>query len=83
MKTIGNGWTNGSETLSDTRRVVKPEPREFEAPQEDTKNVDLKTEFARRGIQVIVKLANIHLTPEKPEYGGGTWHGEGQLVCPH
>ncbi|KAF8647121.1 hypothetical protein AX16_006953 [Volvariella volvacea WC 439] len=25
------------------------------------------------------KLANIHLTPEKPEYGGGTWHVEGQL----
>ena len=31
-------------------------------------------------MQVIVKLANIHLTPEKPEYPGGTWHVEGQLV---
>ncbi|GKT95629.1 hypothetical protein Ct61P_13479 [Colletotrichum tofieldiae] len=30
-------------------------------------------------IQVIVKLANIHLTPEKPTYGGGPWHIEGQL----
>ncbi|KAG9124132.1 hypothetical protein FRC07_012717 [Ceratobasidium sp. 392] len=30
-----------------------------------------------RTIQVIVKLANIHLTPEKPEYGGGSWHVEG------
>ncbi|KAG9022000.1 hypothetical protein FS837_006801 [Tulasnella sp. UAMH 9824] len=28
-------------------------------------------------IQVIVKLANIHLTPEKPEYPGGSWHVEG------
>ncbi|RDB26315.1 hypothetical protein Hypma_006638 [Hypsizygus marmoreus] len=28
---------------------------------------------------VIVKLASIHLTPEKPEYGGGTWHVDGQL----
>ena len=28
-------------------------------------------------MQVIVKLANIVLTPEKPEYGGGTWHVEG------
>jgi hypothetical protein len=26
-----------------------------------------------------VKLANIHLTPEKPSYDGGTWHVEGQL----
>ncbi|KAJ3492053.1 hypothetical protein NLG97_g5484 [Lecanicillium saksenae] len=30
-------------------------------------------------IQVIVKLASIHLTPEKPSYGGGSWHVEGQL----
>ncbi|KPM39634.1 hypothetical protein AK830_g6934 [Neonectria ditissima] len=30
-------------------------------------------------IQVIVKLANIHLTPEKPTYDGGSWHVEGQL----
>lgn len=29
--------------------------------------------------QVIVKLANIHLTPEKPTYDGGSWHIEGQL----
>lgn len=28
-------------------------------------------------IQVIVKLANIHLTPEKPRYEGGSWHIEG------
>ncbi|EJD36706.1 hypothetical protein AURDEDRAFT_154543 [Auricularia subglabra TFB-10046 SS5] len=27
-----------------------------------------------RDIQVIVKLANIILTPEKPEYPGGSWH---------
>ncbi|KAF5678270.1 hypothetical protein FHETE_1244 [Fusarium heterosporum] len=30
-------------------------------------------------VQVIVKLANIHLTPEKPSYDGGSWHIEGQL----
>ncbi|KID79318.1 uncharacterized protein G6M90_00g020900 [Metarhizium brunneum] len=30
-------------------------------------------------IQVIVKLANIHLTPDKPSYDGGSWHIEGQL----
>ncbi|KAF4439810.1 hypothetical protein F53441_12480 [Fusarium austroafricanum] len=30
-------------------------------------------------VQVIVKLANIHLTPEKPTYDGGSWHIEGQL----
>lgn len=30
-------------------------------------------------IQVIVKLANIHLTPDSPSYDGGSWHIEGQL----
>ena len=29
-------------------------------------------------IQCIIKLANIILTPEKPEYPGGKWHIEGQ-----
>jgi len=33
----------------------------------------------RNRLQVIVKLANIHLTPEKPTYDGGSWHIEGQL----
>jgi hypothetical protein len=30
-----------------------------------------------RQLQVIVKLANIHLTPENPSYDGGSWHIEG------
>jgi hypothetical protein len=42
---------------------------------------DIWRDYKERGLQVIVKLANIHLTPEKPEYGGGAWHVEGQLVC--
>ncbi|EPT06268.1 hypothetical protein FOMPIDRAFT_1110227 [Fomitopsis schrenkii] len=31
-------------------------------------------DFRGKTMQVIVKLSNIVLTPEKPEYGGGTWH---------
>lgn len=38
--------------------------------------VNLRRDFRR--LQIIVKLANIHLTPEKPEYAGGSWHVEGQ-----
>ena len=38
--------------------------------------VNLRKEFGK--VQIIVKLANIHLTPEKPEYEGGSWHVEGQ-----
>ena len=43
--------------------------------------VDIKRDYAHRGLQVVVKLANIELTPEKPTYEGGTWHVEGQMVC--
>ncbi|KAJ7121240.1 hypothetical protein C8R43DRAFT_1033512 [Mycena crocata] len=37
--------------------------------------------YSLRGktIQCIIKLANIHLTPENPEYKGGSWHVEGML----
>jgi hypothetical protein len=36
------------------------------------KSVHLKRDYGHRGLQVIVKLANIELTPDKPEYEGGT-----------
>ena len=40
--------------------------------------VDLKG----RTLQCIVKLANIHLTPDKPTYPGGSWHVEGTHPYP-
>ena len=73
----------------DTRRVVRPEPGIFAPPKSlgeqglTGDKVDLQKEYADRGLQIIVKLANIHLTPEKPKYDGGTWHVEGQLVRVH
>jgi hypothetical protein len=82
--------------VRDTRRVVRPEPGQFELPgvkqgglgtdgteSSNEKRVDLKREFGDRGLQIIVKLSSIHLTPENPSYGGGTWHVEGQLVRVH
>jgi hypothetical protein len=33
--------------------------------------------FRDKGLQVIVKLASIELTPENPQYPGGSWHVEG------
>ncbi|KAH8826721.1 hypothetical protein DL96DRAFT_1603936 [Flagelloscypha sp. PMI_526] len=38
-----------------------------------------KANFKGHTLQVIVKLANIVLTPEQPEYAGGSWHVEGML----
>ncbi|TFK62409.1 hypothetical protein BDN72DRAFT_903265 [Pluteus cervinus] len=62
----------------DNRQVVQPEPDEFR-PYPPEPLVDLRKEFAETGLQVIVKLANIVLTPNTPDYEGGTWHVEGQL----
>ncbi|KAG9073133.1 hypothetical protein KI688_000920 [Linnemannia hyalina] len=56
-------------------RVPKPlEIPEFTAPA-DVPKYDLKN--TGKPLQVIVKLANIELTPENPTYQGGTWHVEG------
>jgi len=70
------------EWLRETKQSIQPEPGVFK-PQPAPKPeelVDLQRDFSEKGLQVIVKLANIHLTPEKPEYTGGKWHVEGQLV---
>ena len=39
--------------------------------------VSIERKFRDKGLQVIVKLASIELTPEKPTYDGGSWHLEG------
>ncbi|MFE7574027.1 DUF4246 domain-containing protein [Streptomyces sp. NPDC057521] len=59
------------------RRPVVPDAPEFTAPEP----VDASDRVVLRGrrLQVIAKLATIHLTPEKPEYAGGSWHVEGML----
>lgn len=64
-----------------TNRVLKrPEPRDYESYQRPVDDeIDLRKQFAEQELQVIVKLANIELTPEKPTYEGGSWHVEGQL----
>lgn len=66
--------------VQQTRRVVLPDAPEQFTPLEEPEAWDLKKDLGKRPLQVIVKLANIELSPEKPEYGGGTWHVEGQLV---
>ncbi|KAI0657024.1 hypothetical protein C8Q70DRAFT_1056268 [Cubamyces menziesii] len=51
-----------------------PDPPPFTPPAEGP---TVNLELSGRTIQVIVKLANIILTPEKPSYSGGSWHVEG------
>ena len=80
-------------TGSRNHYIKQPEPEKFEPPIEPDPTFDLKEEYGKKkssgdgegggGLQVIVKLANIQLTPENPSYDGGSWHVEGQLVSFH
>lgn len=74
--------------IKSLRKVIHPEPEEFQPPIIRLQNlgdqkyqngpvINLRKDYGR--VQIIVKLANIHLTPENPRYNGGTWHVEGQL----
>ena len=45
----------------------------------DLKVMDSCVSLKGRTLQVIVKLHNILLTPDRPEYPGGRWHVEGLL----
>lgn len=41
------------------------------------KSMSLQKRFRDQGLQVIVKLASVELTPDHPRYPGGSWHLEG------
>ncbi|KAJ7778896.1 hypothetical protein B0H14DRAFT_3507876 [Mycena olivaceomarginata] len=55
-------------------KKILPEAVAYEGQLEQTLS---KISLRGRTIQCIVKLANIHLTPDRPEYEGGSWHVEG------
>lgn len=64
-----------------TQPIKLPEPGDFSASKIlPGPRLNLREKFADKGLQVVVKLATIKLTPEKPEYEGGSWHVEGHLV---
>ncbi|GMF75537.1 unnamed protein product [Aspergillus oryzae] len=49
-----------------SQEIILPEPGEF-TPPEITEKINLREQFHESGLQIIVKLANIELTPEKPD----------------
>ncbi|CAF1051946.1 unnamed protein product [Adineta steineri] len=55
------------------RTIIQPDVGEFHMPSLTNSNIDLRG----RKLQIIVKLANIILTPTNPAYPGGVWHIEG------
>ncbi|KAI1793685.1 hypothetical protein LXA43DRAFT_1000003 [Ganoderma leucocontextum] len=85
IRVDGKSWYEGtSPGMSDSdeaweewerdRWPLIPDPAPFEPP-----STQGRVDFSLKGrtLQVIVKLANIVLTPENPKYPGGSWHVEG------
>ncbi|MFE1345774.1 DUF4246 domain-containing protein [Streptomyces sp. NPDC058757] len=70
-------WDRARDDWWENRRPVVPDAPVFTAPEPlaASDRVDLRG----RRLQVVVKLATIHLTPDDPEYAGGSWHVEGML----
>ncbi|KAG9235734.1 hypothetical protein BJ875DRAFT_458275 [Amylocarpus encephaloides] len=64
------------------RKPVQPQPdaftdgEDYYAPKVGNR---LSEKFKDSGLQIIVKMASIELTPEKPEFPVGGWHVEGQM----
>jgi hypothetical protein len=72
------------------RTVIHPEPGNYSkwrasnsivnAPNgRKTNDANLAHDYRKKGLQIIVKLSSIELTPEKPSFDGGSWHLEGML----
>ncbi|MFF5775382.1 DUF4246 domain-containing protein [Streptomyces virginiae] len=70
-------WEQAQDDWWENRSPVIPDAPEFTAPE--MPDASARVDLRGRRLQVIVKLATIHLTPDKPEYPGGSWHVEGML----
>ncbi|OBT87683.1 hypothetical protein VE02_02696 [Pseudogymnoascus sp. 03VT05] len=60
------------------RDPVLPEP-DIEEDVNYRCQESIRQKFKDSGLQVIVKMASIELTPEKPDFPIGGWHVEGQI----
>ena len=54
-----------------------PDASEYAPPEPAPERMQVS--LRGRRLQVITKLASIHLTPEEPRYEGGAWHVEGMV----
>lgn len=62
-----------------SKYIKVPEPGPYQPRMRTAEDEDasgFRKTFSDTNLQVIVKLANIHLTPDKPAYDGGSWHIE-------
>ncbi|PNP74312.1 hypothetical protein FNYG_12361 [Fusarium nygamai] len=60
------------------RDAILPDPRPFTEVDYAPKQ-SLWEKFKKDGLRIIVKMASIELTPDKPEFSAGSCHLEGQI----
>lgn len=87
------GWQNQRMHLAVLGRdpMIKREPDPFRPPEQRALDwldhhgryqevifVDLMKEFWNIGVQMVLQLRDINLTPEEPNYEGEPWHIQGQ-----
>ncbi|MFF0483261.1 DUF4246 domain-containing protein [Streptomyces sp. NPDC004435] len=70
-------WREAHDVWWDNRRLTVPDAPGYTPPA--VPDASARVDLRGRRLQVIVKLATIQLTPDKPEYAGGSWHVEGML----
>lgn len=70
-------WEEAYEAWWENRRPIVPDAPAFSPPA--LPDASARVDLRGRRLQVIVKLATVHLTPDQPEYPGGSWHVEGML----
>lgn len=75
---------NRPEQIEETKWTILCKPRIQPVPFIDVNYAlqsgkRLADRFRHSGLQVIIKMASIELTPEKPNFPVGGWHVEGQL----
>ncbi|KFY35493.1 hypothetical protein V494_05861 [Pseudogymnoascus sp. VKM F-4513 (FW-928)] len=80
------GDEKSDEEADDVRKLKWEHTRDplLPEPDDETKinylcQESLREKFKDTGLQVIVKMATIELTPEKPDFPMGGWHVEGQM----
>jgi hypothetical protein len=61
------------------RKPRLPEPVFTDTDYPPKQGSRLIDRFGTSGLQIIVKMASIELTPEKPDFPAGGWHVEGQM----
>lgn len=74
----GSDEDEAQERWEESRAITLPAPKApFSLPPLPTGDEVPAFQLRGRTVQVIVKLANIQLSPTKPDYEGGVWHVEG------